>query len=272
MRILIIQNNHFNLEKKYTDRHLQKIKNVDRGISVNLINYQKEVINKYLPETNILICPRFGFYDLVDLSVAKKLKWVHVTSAGVNSLLKFFKKVNILLTNSSGVHPIPIAEHVFAFLLMFTRQLNKTYRQQIQSKKWLQNSKLPKPVELHNKTIGIVGYGRVGKRIAKISRAFDMKIITLTYSQKVEDINIDRSYFPEDINKLLKKSDVVVNCLPLTRETKDFFDFEKFKRMKKSAYFINIGRGKTVKEKHLIRALKQKLILAADLVILDLAF
>lgn len=264
MKILIIQNNYPNSRAKFTYKQLGKIKKINNNIEINIVEPKKEKINKYLPETDILICTRYTS-NLLDLISAKKLKWIHITSAGSNDTVTLLKKTRILLTNSSGVHPIPIAEHVFTYLLMFARQVYKSYQVQIEKKTWLQDPNFLEPTELHQKTIGIVGFGRVGKRIAKIAKGFDMYVIALSHMKVISDLNVDKSYSQKDLNKLLGLSDFVIDCFPLTSQTIHFFTLERFKDMKKSAYFINVGRGKTVVEKDLIYALREKIIAGAAL-------
>lgn len=250
---------------QFQDAHIQAIKKIAPDASINVIEDKKEILDMHLGNCEILIYSFFDYPDLVDFTKAKNLKWVHTTSAGASDIANVLKNTDIILTNSSGVHPIPIAEHVFTFLLMFARQIYKSYRMQIEDKKWFQDYNLLAIEELYGKTIGIVGFGRIGKRIAKVSKGFDMHVLALLHNSGAHDPNVDMEYLPEQLNKLLNQSDFVINCLPLTNETKNFFTMDKFKQMKSSAYFINIGRGKTVDENDLINALKQNIIAGAGL-------
>ena len=207
---------------------------------------------------------------MIHLKLAEHLKWVHLSSAGVTDAAKILKKTNIILTNSSGVHPIPISEHVVAFMLMFARQMNVSYRNQIERQTWTRNFGTMKVFELHGKTVGIVGYGKIGSQIAKVCKALGMKVFVLEHKKKVKDASIDAVY--KSVNELLVNSDFVVNALPLTDKTAGYFDIKKFKLMSRSgsdgkpaAYFINIGRGKTVVEKDLMIALKSNVIAGAGL-------
>lgn len=183
---------------------------------------------------------------------ARRLRWIHVTFVGVDHLPQFLKESDILITNSSGVHPIPISQHVFAFILMFVRGLHVALRNQIEKKEWVRSYDIFNVQELAGKTIGIVGYGRIGKEIARVAKLFDLNVLPF-------------SHRAGDITSLLRQSDFIVNCLPATAETHHFFDAKKFARIKKGAYFINIGRGATVDEKALINVLKQKRIAGAGL-------
>lgn len=239
----------------YTDKHISEIKSLVPDAKINLVEDKKDTVDTYLPKTDILIYSSFDYPDLVDFKIAKNLKWVHVTSAGSADTAEKLRNTNVLLTNSSGVHPIPISEHVFTYLLMFTKQFHKSYRVQIEEKKWKQSYKFLPVSELFGKTIGIVGFGRIGKRVAEIAKGFGMNVVPLIHKKSEK----------KDFEKLLHRSDFVINCLPLSDETHHLFTMERFKQMKPSAYFINVGRGKTVIEDDLIQALKTGLIAGAGL-------
>lgn len=264
MKILIIRTNISNT-KEYTDRHLAKIKKISKNIDLKLIDPKKEIVDKYLPEVETILCSRYGYSDFLDFAKANKLKWVHITSTGVGDTAATLKDKKILLTNSSGVASIPIAEHVFLFMLVFARQLDKSYRIQIEKQRWVRDADFPKPIELYNKTISIVGFGRVGKQIAKIAKSLGMYVNVLMYQTPVRNINVDKVYQEKNLDRMLRKSDFVISCLPLTDKTQKLFTYKKFKQMKKTAYFINVGKGPTVDEKDLIRALKEKIIAGTGL-------
>lgn len=251
---------------EYADRHLEKIKAVSPDIEIIIIPAVAEEINKYLPTVDVLIMSPLDHIKLIDFSKAKNLKWVHQTAAGTAPLVAKLKNTSIILTNSSGVHPIPIAEQVFTFILMLSRQFHQSFRHQIEDKRWIQDGIDSELRELYQSTIGIVGYGRIGKRVAKLAKAFDMKVVTLSReSSPKSDSIVDTFYQRDEVDKLLQESDYVVNSLPMTSETENYFDELKFSKMKSSGYFINIGRGTTVVEEDLIKVLKDKLIAGAGL-------
>ncbi|KKR33141.1 MAG: hypothetical protein UT63_C0023G0004 [Candidatus Gottesmanbacteria bacterium GW2011_GWC2_39_8] len=267
MKILIIQSNVHDtrIMMEYKPEYISKIREIVPSAEIVVVEEILEEVNKNFPDTDILICGYFDRPDLVDFSIAKKLKWVHVESAGAQDISAALRHTDIIVTNSSGVHPIPIAEHVFGLLLMFTRKLNNAYKRQLEKQKWEKSYTLFPVEELSGKTMGIVGYGRIGKRIAEVAKSFGMKVIAIKHETQKEDIHADQFYKSEDLDILLAESDVLVNALPLTPETKGLFNLDKFKLMKRSAYFVNIGRGKTVIEKDLIQALKEEIIRGAGL-------
>ncbi len=192
---------------------------------------------------------------------SNKLKWVQSWSAGVDYLdLDHLQKNDIHLTSASGVHAYPISETIFAYMLGFTRLIH-TYIRQQQEKKWYHaNLK----AEIHEKTIGIVGVGEIGKETAKIAQAFGMKVLGVRHSGRDVDY-VDEMYTPSDLSLVLERSDFVVVTLPLTKETHHMFGKEQFAKMKNSAFFVNIGRGSIVDETALISALQQKEIGGAGL-------
>lgn len=244
----------------YTKKHLDNINKIAPQAKVTLVPNKKKEIDAHIGNAQILLAPHL---DNVDLKKATSLEWVHVTSAGVNSAIKALKKSEILLTNSSGVHPIPIAEHVFAYLLMFARGFNTFYKTQVIKHEW--DAHEPDSIfELSGKTIGIVGFGRIGERIAHVAKGFDMHVLACSTSHRYFT-DADSWYTTEQLPHVLEQSDFVINCLPLTDATHHMFNTATFGVMKPTAYFVNIGRGGTVDEKALITALKNKTIAGAGL-------
>lgn len=190
-----------------------------------------------------------------------KLKWVQTWSAGVNYLpLQELCAKNITLTSANGVHAYPISETIFAFMLSLTRKIH-TYIKNQQAKKWDEaNIRL----EMHQKTIGIIGVGAIGREVAKIAKAFGMKVLGIRNSRKPAEF-VDQMYTSDQLNDILPECDYVVVTLPLTEETKQLFGKKQFDLMKPTAFFINIGRGPIVVEQELIAALQGQKIAGAGL-------
>lgn len=190
-----------------------------------------------------------------------KLRWVQAWSAGVNNLpLEEFEKRDIYLTSANGVHAYPISETIFALMLALTRNIHKYVRDQ-QTRTW--DSSMIE-LEIHQKTIGIIGIGAIGKETAKIAKAFGMNVLGVRHSGKPVEF-VDHMYTTEDLSIVLSKCDYVVNTLPSTNETYHLIGKQSFAQMKPSAFFINIGRGDTVVEEDLIAALKSGQIAGAGL-------
>ena len=194
---------------------------------------------------------------------AGKLRWIHALTAGVESIIfPETQNSSVLISNSKGIHGIPMAEHVLGLMLSFSRRLNLFYRQQAQHL-W----KRPAIQDLHEingKTLAIVGLGSIGHEIAKKAKAMDMHVIAAKREMTQEPF-VDRLYRPEQLLEMLSQADFVVVTLPLTDATRNLFGREQFAAMKPTAYFINVSRGGVVQEDQLVAALKENTIAGAGL-------
>ncbi|MEW4286294.1 D-2-hydroxyacid dehydrogenase [Priestia koreensis] len=246
-------------------------------VAQNIAESYAEKIKKIVPDWNVIVGkdPSVWENDFSDaeviigwkkameqhLSQTKSLKWIQTWSAGVNSLpLEDLSKKNVTITSANGVHAYPISETIFAFMLGLTRKIH-TYVQNQQEKKWHHGDL---KLEIHGKTVGILGIGAIGKETAKIAKAFGMNVIGMRHSGKDADY-VDQMYKPEQLNELLPQCDYVVVTLPLTDDTHRLIGKEQFQAMKNTAFFINIGRGDIVIEEELIDALQNEEILGAGL-------
>ncbi len=190
-----------------------------------------------------------------------RLRWVQSLGAGVNGMpLKVFQNRRIALTSASGVHPYPISEVILALMLAYVRKLNLNILNQ-QQHAWKHETGL---VEIHGKTIGILGVGAIGEETARLAKAFHMTVIGLRRSGQPAP-NVDIMYDAAGLPELLRQSDFVVNILPLTAETRHLMGQEQFRQMKANAFYINVGRGETTNTEALIQALQEKRIAGAGL-------
>lgn len=196
---------------------------------------------------------------------SKRLKWVHTDSTGVERYLHpEFVQSPIVLTNSRGVHAVPVAEHSFALMLNLARQFPCLMRDQLR-KRW-GNSNL-RVQELWGKTVGIIGLGSTGSEVARRAKCFGMKVIAVkknvVLGGKYE--YVDMVYSPCQLGVFLRKADFVVICVPLTKETQGMIGEQQLGLMKQSAYLINVSRAGIVDQKALVRALKERWIAGAGL-------
>lgn len=201
--------------------------------------------------------------DLEELSLLEEtpLRWVQSWSAGVNTMpLEKLASKDVALTSAKGVHAFPISETIFALMLGLTRKIH-TYVKNQQEKKWHHGHM---NLEMHNKTLGVIGVGEIGKETSKIAKAFGMRVLGVKHSGK-EEKNVDAMYTPQELHQILPQCDYVVISLPLTPLTKEMFGEEEFKLMKKSSFLINIGRGEIIKEDDLVKALQKGEIAGAGL-------
>ena len=215
-----------------------------------------------LPDCEILVA--WGFNNIQPIyGLAKNLRWIHALTAGVEFLL-FPETQNspVLISNSKGIHGIPMAEHVLGMMLSFTRRL--PLLQQQQQKHLWQRPPIDELQEINGKTMAVVGLGAIGHEIARKAKAMDMRVIAAKREMTQEPF-VDRLYRPEQLLEMLAEADFVVVALPLTDATNGLFGREQFAAMKPSAYFINVSRGAVVQEEPLLECLKAGRIAGAGL-------
>ena len=195
------------------------------------------------------------------------IKWCHNFFTGVDKLLldETFRKSSITLTTSRGASAYGLTEHAIGMMIYFSRRFREW--DQLQAKaEW----KALYSTDISRKKITIVGYGSIGSKLGRMCKVgFDMKVTGVkrsidenTYKEHPE---VEKFYSLKDLATACEDADFVVNILPKTEETIDVYNKSIFDRFKKTAVFINIGRGLNVVEEDLIDALKQGKIAAAGL-------
>jgi len=201
--------------------------------------------------------------------VAEKLNWFHSASGDIrNQLYTAFIESNVTLTMSRGTRASTIAEHTLGMMLYFARQFNICVRNQMRAH-WARGTAwdhYPNFQELTGSTLGILGLGRIGRELARRGKALGMSVIATTmrdYSNKPD--YVDHLGPPEDLPLLLEESDFLVCCIPETGDSEYIIRYEELKKMKKTAYFFNVGRGSAVNEDELVEALMDHRIAGAGL-------
>jgi phosphoglycerate dehydrogenase-like enzyme len=212
---------------------------------------------------------------------APGLRWVQLYSAGVDSILNHsLIQGSVIFTSASGVHAINMAEYVFTVMLAWFHQFPRLLEWQ-QRGQWptsSERSSLFVAEELREKTIGIVGYGSIGRQVAHLASAFGMRVLAIQRGTDHRDHGFlfpgagdpegtlpDRYYTPDQLHSMLSESDVVVIAVPLTPKTRDLFDTAAFQAMKSMAFLVNIARGEVCNETALVCALEEKQIAGAAL-------
>ncbi len=261
MQIVILEQSGNEVPKPLSNKHLTKIKQIDPKCQIKVVAQGSEEAKNALLQSEIVIGQAGDIKKLTDVP---QLKWFHITSAGANALSPEILNSDIFITNSSGVHPIPISEHVLGLMLMLARGLQKAVRVQIEQKTWVRDVNLYQPGELAGKNLLVVGMGRIGERVAFLGQAFEMNVVGIVRNPANHQSKITLKPTKELINEL-KSADYVVNCLPSTVETIGLFDKKLLSKFKKGSFFINIGRGDTVVEKELITTIKSGHIKGAGL-------
>jgi glycerate dehydrogenase len=190
-----------------------------------------------------------------ELEGAKNLKLIALFATGYNNIdTVYARERGITVCNAGSYSTSAVAQQVFGFILANATKIAE-YDRDVKDGKWIESRLFcffSRPAcELQGKTLGIFGYGAIGRRVAEIARAFEMKVIA-TKRTPVED---DIVTFV-DFDTLLCESDYLsVNC-PLNDGTREIFNAEAFAKMKKGAYFINTARGGVIVEQDLVDALK----------------
>ena len=202
-----------------------------------------------------------GSFDDDLLAHAPELRWVQAISAGVDHYnVEALREHDVTLTNASGVHAEPIAEQVLGYMLVFERNLHRGIRQQADHL-W---SKF-RGGELRGKTLGIVGLGAIGSRVAELGSTLDMRVVGTKRNPSTAPDAVDEAYGPDALGELLRRADYVVLACPLTDETRGMIDAEALTAMNHDAVLVNVARGPIVDEDALVRALQGRRIRGAAL-------
>ncbi len=197
-----------------------------------------------------------------ELSAESDLEWVQTLNAGVDMYdLQRLEDLDVIVTNASGVAANPIAEQVLGYMLVFQRSLDKAIRQQERRGVW-QNLT---GGELCDKTVGIVGVGAIGSRVAELASGFDMEVIGTKRTPETAPDVVDEIYPPSELSEVLTRSDFVVLACPLVESTRGLIGTDELVEMKSNAVLINVARGAVVDEQSLEIALQKDRIRGAAL-------
>jgi phosphoglycerate dehydrogenase-like enzyme len=203
-------------------------------------------------------------------TLASRLRWLQFPGAGVDSLAPTgLLEVNsgVIVTTAAGIHATIISEYVFGSMLMFNWNWPQMIRLQdkhvwARSATWYHLGGR----ELAGQTIGIVGLGNIGRRIAHLGRAFGMRVLGARRSiQSNQEVDVDQLFPPEELHDMLRLSDCVVISVPLTHETEKLIGEAELRVMRRNAYLVNIARGRVIDERALVRALREGWIAGAGL-------
>ena len=202
-----------------------------------------------------------------NLKEAKNLKYIGLFATGFNNIdLEYTNEAGITVCNAPGYSTEAVAQHTFAFILSILNRVGE-YNETVKQGDWIKSrtfSYFPLPLsELSQKTIGIVGYGSIGKRVGDIAKAFNMNVLVHNRS-KVQDETVTQVTFDE----LLQKSDIVTLHCPLNKDSENIMNDEAFSKMKDGAVFVNTARGGMVDENALRKALTSGKLLGAGVDVL----
>ena len=218
---------------------------------------KRDELKSCLPDTEILVT-LFAFPNAELIELAPRLRWIQALTAGVDFFpLTKIKERDILLTCGRGIHKIYIAEYAIAAMINLARNFHLMFRNQLRGK-WDRSISQD---EIYGKTVGILGLGSIGQEIARKAFILGMHVIGVKNNPLPLE-GIEHVYGPAAMKEVFSQSDYVINLLPNTTATRGLIDKTFFALMKRSACFINLGRGSTINQADLIDALQMKLFRA----------
>jgi len=203
----------------------------------------KEILDK-LPKLKLIVTRSTG-YDHIDIQEAKKR--------------------NILVSNIPEYGSRTVAEHTFALILALTR---KIYQSINQAKHFDFNHHNIRGVDLFDKTLGIIGLGKIGREVLKIGQGFGMKILVFTKHQN-QQLASQLGFRYAELEKLLQNSDVITLHIPYTKETGHLINKNNIKILKRGSYLINTARGGLIETEAILMALEQEILAGVGLDVLE---
>ena len=252
-----------------SEAQMERIRNVNKLVRLTVVKYRDgEVASpEQWHKTEVLFT---GGRNVPAVQDVQNLRWVHVAFAGVDALVNtpLMRQPNVTVTSSSGVMISQMGEYVVMALLMLGHKAHEIFRLQ-KDAKWGESKDMT-PVELRGSTVGIVGYGSVGREIARRLHPFNVTVLAAKRdATKPEDKGFtpdglgdphgdyfDRLYPIEALKGMLSQCDFVVLAIPLTEETRNLFTTEVFNAMKPGAFLVNVARGEVINDLALEQALK----------------
>lgn len=247
------------------DLPLDNLKKLGEVVTYPLTDYSK--INERIKDADAIICNKTKL-NSETLCGADNLKYIGLFATGYDNIdIAYANSKNITVCNAGAYSTFAVAQHTFAFILEHYNNISR-YNNFVQQGGW-QQSKTFSPFvyplnELCGKTIGIVGFGAIGKQVAKLAAAFGMQVLAYSRSGKSYSSTTVCS-----LNYLLSHSDIVTVHCPLNSDSYQMFNADSFAKFKTGAYFINTARGAIVNSDDLVTAVKQGKLSGAAIDVLD---
>lgn len=206
--------------------------------------------------------------DPTRIGKAKQLRWIQTYGAGVEWLLtpEVRERAELVITNAR-IHAQPIAEHVFGMILSFVRNLDGAVRLQTE-RRWEPSQLRQRLRTVEGATLGVLGVGEIGQRIAQVGSALGMRVIGLRRTAQPLP-GLAQSYGEGELHTFLAASEYLVNALPLTERTRGLLGRDALARLPRGAFLVNIGRGGTIDTRALVAALESGQLGGAALDVTD---
>ena len=223
------------------------------GDYVEYKNISRQDLLKEAEDSDVILCNKVAI-DREVFSVAKKLRYVGTCATGYNNVdIESAREKGVCVCNVAGYSTNAVAQHVIGYILMHYTKMDK-YNEFVKADGWKKAAIFAPLVysteEVFGKTLGIIGYGSIGKAVEKIAVALGMNVLVHTRTVREESAKF------VSLDELLKKSDIVSVHCPLNEQSADMMNKEAFAKMKDGAFFINTARGGIVVEEDLYEALE----------------
>ena len=252
------------------DMEIEMLRNYGDVILLNTT--REEVLIEATQEADLLIVD-FARVTKSIIENARKLKGIIRHGIGVENIdLETATKRGVVVANIPDYSTKTVADHTWALILALTRRIvlaDKYVRNRLYVNRWENPPEYLKGLELEGKVLGIIGFGRIGREVAKRAKGFGLRV--LAYSRHiVEEVAREVGAEPASLETILRESDIITLHVPLTKETYHLINEERIKLMRKRPYIINTSRGAVIDEKALYRALKEGLIAGAALDVFEI--
>jgi len=237
-----------------------------RGIGIDSFEVRtREEFERRMGEADVIVVSGLWRNDLLDR--APRLRFIQSISAGTDQFDRArIAERQVRLASAKGANARAVAEHAIALILALTRKLPEARDNQAKHAwRGMISEVAQREDELGGKTLLIVGLGAIGSRVARLAKAFDLRVIGVKRDPGTGGEAADSVHGLGDLKTLIGQADFVLLTCPLTKETEKVIDGEALSRMKKSAYLVNAARGGCVDEPALIQALQDRAIAGAAL-------
>jgi phosphoglycerate dehydrogenase-like enzyme len=217
------------------------------------------VFEQHLAAANIV----YGLPPFSRIADMTAVRWIQLPWAGVpQDLCTIAQSRGITVTNLAGLYGLSIAEHAFALLTMLTRNLHTAVRHQVQGR-WDRGGAMTL-IDLHGRTLAVVGLGDIGRSIARLGRAYGMRVVGCRRSDRPTP-EVDQVYPCKKLRAMLAEADVVAVAAPLTEATTGLLGPAEFAAMKRGVLYVNVSRGAIAQEAALLEALRSGQVAGAGL-------
>lgn len=255
------------IASRFSDAHLTRIREVSVRIhlSYNPHSFHERPtgIEAHLADVEVLLSHHAYF----EMASAPRLRWLQLPGDGVDHLRGAPVMSSDVIITNARIFGTPIAEYVFASIVAYYRRFPQMMERFQKGRVWPRSQwDEYAGEELAGKTMAIIGYGAIGRMLARVAQSFEMTVVGTRRSVaavvREDGIEIHPA---RELRQVLSRADIVVVCLPLTHETERLIGEAELRATKPGAYLVSVGRGKVIEESALLRALREGWIGGAGL-------